>query len=291
MDRLKQILFKAQSNKKINWLLSKKVLEDAIEEFPNEKQVYLELAELLNSKKMFAEAIKNYQKALEYDSQNPDIIFKIGTCFLSLDEFALALDYYNQIEDDFSELLYNKAFALSKMDRHDESIEYVKELIATNPPNDIPYLFLSELYYSQGLFKKAIEILTKAERIFGEKAAIFFIRGSAYSQLEKWLQAVINYSKAYKLNFNYPRFHRNYAIALEKTGSINRAMDIFNKSIDENNTDFQSYFHLIKLYISKQKYDKALELIERASSFVSDDQRIYLELFKKEISIYRKPEL
>ena len=131
MERLKQVLFKAQSNKKINWLLSKKVLEDAIEEFPNEKQVYLELAELLNSKKMFAEAIKNYQKALVYDPQNHDIIFKIGTCFLSLNEFALALDYYNQIEDDFSELIYNKAFALSKMEDLKSNLFLYKRYMST----------------------------------------------------------------------------------------------------------------------------------------------------------------
>lgn len=258
MDRLKQVLFKAQSNKKINWLLSKKVLEDAIEEFPNEKKVYLELAQLLNSKKMFADAIKNYQKALMYDKNNSDIIFKIGTCFLNLNEYALALDYYNKIEDDFPELLYNKAFALSKMDKTDESIEYIKELIATNPSNDIPYLFLSELYYSQGLFKKAIEILTKAERIFGEKAAIFFIKGSAYSQTGKWLQAVSNYSKAYKLNFNYPTFYRNYAIALENIGSINKAIEIFEKSLKSDINDFPTYFHLIKLYIAKQRYNASL---------------------------------
>jgi len=291
MDRLKQALFKAKSNKKINWLLSKNVLEEAIKEFPNEKVLYLELAELLNSKKMYVEAIKNFQKALKYAPNDDKIIFKIGTCFLSINEFALALDYYKQIDDDFPELIYNKAFALSKIDKISQSIEYIKKLIENRPSTDIPYLFLAELYYSQGLFNKAVETLTKAERIFGEKGAIFFIKGSAYSQMENWIHAATNYSKAYKLNFNYPHFHRNYAIALEKIGSNDKAIKILKRAITEEPNDFQSYFHLIRLYIAKQKYDEALELIKKSEHFVNKDQKIYLELLQKEISIYKKSEI
>lgn len=291
MDKLKRVLFKAQSNKKTNWLLSKNVLEEAIKEFPNEKQIYLELAELLNSKKSYAKAIKNYQKALVYDKNNSDILFKIGTCFLNLNEFPLALDYYNQINDDFPELIYNKAFALSKINKIDQSIEYLKELIEKGTSNDVPYLFLSELYYTQGLFKKSIEILDKAERIFGKKGAIFFIKGSAYSQMENWLQAVDNYSKAYKLNFIYPNFYRNYALALEKIGNIGRAIKMLKKNLEDTNKDFQSYFHIITLYIAKHDYKNAKEYIEKAKELANPDNRIYLDLFEKKISLFLKPEL
>jgi len=45
----------------------------------------------------YAEALKVFQKALENDAKNADLLFFIGTCHSSLGEFPIAKYYYQEV--------------------------------------------------------------------------------------------------------------------------------------------------------------------------------------------------
>ena len=178
MERLDSILYKAHSFERRNWLMSKVILENALKDFPNEKVLYTELGDLFSKRKMYKKAIEYYSLAYKMDTSDEDIIYKIASNFLSLDQFALSLEYYKKIKNKTPEIYYNTAYAYSRIGETTKSLEILQMLIKEYNTTEIPYLLLSEIYYSHKQYKKALDILDKAEKKFGESSAILYLKAS-----------------------------------------------------------------------------------------------------------------
>ena len=131
-------------------------MENAIKDFPEERILYTELGDIFTSKKMFKKAIEYYLKGMNVSKENnDDILFKIATNFLSLDEYALAIDYYERMESRDGEVLYNIAYSYSRLNKSKKSLEILKELIKKDNITEVPYLLMSEIYYANKLYKEA----------------------------------------------------------------------------------------------------------------------------------------
>ena len=123
MDKIQNILWQAKYHRNKNWLQVSTLLKNGLNEFRDNKELLLALAELYMSKKLFRKAIEQYQLVLEQNENDESVIFQIGNCFLSLREFRLALDYYNKIPDGYPELIYTTVFSYSKLGKTGKSIE------------------------------------------------------------------------------------------------------------------------------------------------------------------------
>lgn len=144
---------------------------------------------------------------------------------------------------------------------------------------------MAELYYTENNYKKSIHYIEIAEQEFGHKGAFYYLKAAAYSSLKNWLKAYINFNLAKKHKFRFKYFWREYAISCEKIGKVDKAIKFFTKSIHKNPGDSQAYIELIKLYISRHKWQDALTVIELAKKNISENSFalniIYNDLLKK----------
>ncbi len=268
MDKIQNILWQAKYHRNRNWLQVRALLKNGLNEFRDNKELLLALAELYMSKKLFRKAIEQYHRVLEQNENDESVIFQIGNCFLSLREFRLALDYYNRIPDGYPELLYNKAFSYSKLGKTKKSIEILQELLKYKINSELPFVFLAELCFSQKNYKDAIEYINKAEELFGKKGSICYLRGLAYFQLGNWLNAYVEFYDALKLKVNSSHFYRNFGLTCEKIGKTLEAVNYLLQSIKLAPMEPVNYIELIRLYLAHNRFMEAYSMVQLAKKNV-----------------------
>ena len=269
MDNAKKILIQADFLRKTNWLKSVKLLKDGIKKYPKEKSLILAISRIYTNHKMHRKALEMYLRALSLDSKNHDILFQVGNCFLAMKEYKLAIDYYGKIHsNEFPELIYNKAFAYSKLSKIETSISLLESLIEKAPLSEIPYLFVSELYFSKKDFHSALRYLILAEKKFGKKSSLHYLKGAAYSHMEMWLNSYCEFQEADKFNVNFPHFYRSFGVSAEKIGKTDLAVKLLEKNLEKEPKDSLTYIELIKIYIAHNELEKAYKIIQDAQNSI-----------------------
>jgi len=268
MEKVESILWQAKMQKKRNWLQVRKLLLDGIKQFPQETALYLELGTLYESKKMFRKAIDIYQKAIEIVNYDYQIFYRIGNCFIAINEFSIAVDYYERIEDPFPEILYNTAYAYSRIGKTEKAILILKKVLEYPVVSQIPYVFIAELYFSQRQYDKVIHYIEIAENKFGKQGTFFYLRGLAFSHQRIWLKTYFEFQQAEKLKFETPVFFRSYGIACEKIGKTEKAVELLLKSIKLAPEDPTNYIELINIYLSHGRILEAARLVKTSQKNV-----------------------
>lgn len=264
MDKTENILWQAKHLSKTNWLQATRLLESEISKGDNNYSLQIELGNIYFNYHVYTKAIKTYQSALTKKPGDKTLIFKLGNSFLSLNEYVLAIAQYEKISTYFPELLYNQAYAYAKIGNLDESIHILKKLIRINKYSQVPYVFLAEIYYTQGKFDLAVKYLTDAEKRFGKQGPISYIKGLAYSNLHNWLKAFIEFNTAEKLNIKSHQLYHSYGLACEKIGKIDRAISFLQKSLILNPSGSACYLDLIRIYLDQDRIFEAYGLIQQA---------------------------
>lgn len=256
--KLSNILWQAKMQLNTNWLESKRILQTGLREFPNSVELLLFLAEIYFIKKLFRKAIGVYHQVLKIDPDNETAIFQLANSFLAISEYKLAIDYYDRLYADFPELLYNKAYAYSKLGRNDKSIAVLENIFYYKITSLLPYVFLAELYFLDGRHEDSIKTLEKAQLLFGKRGNISYLMGLAHYNLKNVLKAYVAFEDAEKLKVNSANFYKNYALTCNKIGKTEKAIDLLMNGIKSNPFDPIVYIELIQIYMEHDRFDEAL---------------------------------
>lgn len=201
------------------------LLEDEIEKDPKAKELYLELAQIYYQKGSHKKSLENFQNALKIDPENPQINFKIGTIYLEMNEPKLAIYYYERIIEDFPDALYNKALAYEKLNRFDDAIIALTDLVEY--PNVIAnaYYFLIELLIAVLQIDEAMLCLEKTEKIYGKTAQISYLYGISYTKKNNWFMAYKELLLALPEYKESGKLHHLLGISAENIGLTDKAIN------------------------------------------------------------------
>ena len=245
-----------------NWLDAKQILQDGLEEFPQNTEFLLFLAEIYFSKKLFRKAIGVYHEILRIEQNNETAIFQIANAFMAINEYKLAINYYDMLYNNFPELIYNKAYAYSKIGKNEKSIEILENIFNFRISSLLPYIFLAELYFLDGRYKDSITTLEKAQQKFGKRGNISYLKGLAYYNLKNILKAYVEFENAEKLKVNSANFFKNYALTCDKIGKTEKAIELLMDGIKKNPFDPIVYIELIQIYLEHERYKEAFSIVE-----------------------------
>ncbi len=286
MNNLKNILWQAEFERKKNWLKAIKLLEEGKKKYPKVVDFYLLEASIYSNKKLYKKAIDNYQKADTIRPNDDTLYFKIANCYLSLGEFKIAIYYFDKISEFLPEAQYNKAIAYSRQGKRLKAIEILEKLIASSPVSNLPFFFLSEQYIATRKFGKAILLLNEAEKQFGKRKKIFFLRGLSYTYESNWLRAFIDFKGAEKLNYNSAHFFRLMGITCEKIGKTSEGIEYLLKSLRLEPFTITTYLDLINIFLLHDRIIEAYDTLEQAKKI--GNMTASLTLIQKKISILMK---
>ena len=182
----------------------------------------------------FEDAIQNYDKAIELDSNvNSVYYYNRGNAYFSLGKFEEA------IQD------YNKAIDL-------------------NPNDDLSYSNRGNAYFSLGKFEDAIQDYNKAIDLNPNNASYYNNRGTTFTNLEKYEDAIQDYNKTIDLNPNDNYAYFNRGAAFTYLNEYEKAINDFNKAIDLNSNNASYYNYRGTLYINQGNYDEAVKDFSKA---------------------------
>ncbi len=214
MEEIKRILVKVWYDRNRNWLQAEKSLQDNLHKYPESVELAIELADIYFGKKYYRRAINICQNALLH-SDNEELINIIANSFLSLQEYQIALSYYNRLQKESPELLYNKAVALARTRQIDEAIEIARKVTEYNIKSPVPYILLAELYFNKKDFKMAVSSCTQAQNIAGISGDICYLRGMAWLAQKNILKAYWDFHQGEIFSIENPEYYRSYGIVCE----------------------------------------------------------------------------
>lgn len=291
MDKATALLWQARFEKKTNWLRGTEILQEALAADNGNYEILLELGDIYSDKKLYKKAIDVYLRILQKYPHDSSALFKIANCYLTINEAAIAIRYYDLIEEYFPEALYNKAIAYSRLGHSEKTVEILENLIENNPVTELPFYLLSEQYMELKDYHKALEKLSVMNKQFGNQGKILFLQGYCHYNLKMYLQAYLSFEQAEKLKYNSTTFYRAYGLTCQKTGKSSKAAQLLLEGIKRDPLNVFIYIDLINLFAENGQLEEAISIARAAqkiSPLSSKITTVYDELLSR---LLRKKEV
>ncbi len=117
-----------------------KSLESNVKNNPNDLTALLKLAHLLNDSGFYQKAIDNYNKYLEEESNNVDVIIDMGVCYYQLGNYDAAIKTMEKgitLNPKHQIAHFNMGIVSSAKGDHDNALKFWKKAIDINPTSNI----------------------------------------------------------------------------------------------------------------------------------------------------------
>ena len=135
------------------------ILDKALQQFPDEKDIYFLQGALHERQKNYPEAERAFRKALELDQNNPSVLNYLGYMLadrgLKLDEALNMVQKAVESDPINGAFLDSLGWVYYKMDRLDLAEQYLKRAIIFAANNATMHDHLGDLYFKRGEFREA----------------------------------------------------------------------------------------------------------------------------------------
>jgi tetratricopeptide (TPR) repeat protein len=154
-----------------------------------------------------------------------------GNSFARKNKFKEAIIEYTKaidVDSNYAKAYINRGTAYAKSGQENKAINDYNNAIEINPraidtcikSNMLPnvYFFRAKVYLNQKKYKESIADFTKAIDLNPNYTNAYYGRGVAYSVLEKHNKAIDDYNKAIELTPTDPRAYLSRGVSKEKSG-------------------------------------------------------------------------
>jgi len=209
-----------------------------------------------------------------------DIMYTLlGDTYEDMKRFDKALAAYQKVPAG-SPLRTNadmeEAVCLQRLDRKDEALAKLKDVIAREPKNFDAIVTLGNLYRNNEDFANAATTYDQALAVLGTPAPgnwrIFYYNGIAHERLKQWDKAEKMFRKALELSPNESSVlnYLGYSM-IEKKINLHEALDMVKKAADLKPNDGYIIDSLGWAYFQLGDYDQAVIHCERAVELLPAD--------------------
>ncbi|MDR2343269.1 MAG: tetratricopeptide repeat protein [Spirochaetaceae bacterium] len=155
--------------------------------------------------------------------------------------------------------LLKKAQALQKLNKHDESREYVDQILKLKPEMPEALVRRGNIYNKKKEHGEALEDYSRAIELNPDDALAYHNRGIAYGRMGKHGKAVEDYSRAIELQPDDAEAYYNRGTAYGRMGKHGKAVDDLSRAIGLKPDDAAAYYNRSLLFCREEKYDKAFQ--------------------------------
>lgn len=284
---------------------------ETINDNPELLAVYRQLARILILQQRYPEALSLLQQAHLQRPDDIQILSRIGLLQLSLEEYIQAEESFRkalQLQPDEPHSLYSLGMSLVGQQRHNEAME----VLVLIPPESEVYpeavLQIGYLYRQEGNIERAIEVLQRAVKNGGRSVEAYYYlsaflgednRLAAAGQAVR--QGIENFPQETQLHYQLGVIYERMDDRQQALGEMEKVLEIEPKDADALNFIAYHYAELGEnldqaliqaqqaleqkqtsyiydtlgwIYYRMQRFDAALEYLEKAISLDPDDPLI-----------------
>jgi len=237
---------------------------------------------------MFDDAIDEFNKALEIEPDNIELLNKLGWAYFMLDDMSKAEEYFNKVLnlDNNNILAINGLAAITfKTHNYDKSIELFNKSISL--ANDVEPIYfalnqLGQLYLLKSDYEMAIKKFYKAIELLPDREEAHYNLANIYYNLGLFNEAVYEYNKCLEIN-SADRYAEAYKLTAEgqillNENMIDEAIEKFKEAIEKDIEDPSFYNNLGAAYNKSGDYYKAVKAFKKAIELNPNYQIAYINL-------------
>jgi tetratricopeptide (TPR) repeat protein len=171
--------------------------------------------------------------------------------------------------------LLKRTQALQKLEKYDESQEYVERILESNPEVSQALVRLGNIYDERKEYDKALDCITRSININKEYSYAYCMRGLVYDDLGEHAKAVEDYRRAIELKPDYAGAYYNRGNAYFCLGEHDKAVADYSRAIELKPDDAMDYNNRGNAYFGLGEYEKAVADYSRAIELKPDDAEVY----------------
>ena len=214
----------------------------------------------------------------KYDSYKGHLLLakiyeKDGGMRRAIDEYVMAVDINKQDYDSY----YRIAELLNELDKPDEAITMLQNLLRNKGDYYDASILLGELLGKQERFKEAVNVYTEALQYRPLDYELYYCLGIAYTRLNDFANAKLSYEKAAEINhvLYTAKYNLGQIALIEK--DMDAAEMYFKECLMSEELEAKAYYQLSKIYLIRGEKDKAINFANKAIEL----DEVYLEIIGK----------
>ena len=215
----------------------------------------------------FEDAIQDYNKAIDLNPNDESVYYNRGVAFIYLNEYEKAIENLSKAIDlnpNKDSTYYNRGIAFTNLSDSEKAIKDFNKAIDLNSNNASYYNNRGTLYINQGNYDEAVKDFSKAIDLNPIFTFGYSNLGNLYNNLNKYEKAIKNLSKAIDLDPNFSDAYNIRGVSYVNQKKFSEAIKDFSKAIDLNPNDKEYYYNLGNLYSNLNEYEKAIENLSKA---------------------------
>jgi tetratricopeptide (TPR) repeat protein len=269
------------------------------------------LQEKQNGRRM--ESLKNFEKAVRYDSSSKPIVTELAAAYLDLRKYANARIMFKKLValGEVTAANLKQILTLSfQLKQNDDVLLYAEKLKQADPNEKISY-YLGKVNYDLDNYGDAIRHLNKAETEEPTNAEVPYMIAHSYADMTNYKQAIPYFHKAialdssknywvYELGLIYYAMHddknaltyilkaaergykrdndylENLAIAYLNVGELDKGVEMLNEILKRRPSDLNILTMVAEAYYYKGRFDDAINYWDKVLEY---DKENYSSLY------------
>lgn len=210
----------------------------------------------------FNKAIENYNKVLDIDSYSYTAWVNIGRLYSINEELEKAVDAFDfalTINDSDIDVLKLKAHCLSLSGRAEEASIIFKDLLDLTPNDSSIYFLLAECYCSLYFYDEALDYLNKYQELEGNSLEVLLKKVSIYIDREEYDIALNMLLESYEDYQNSADVNLFIGEIKYKQELLEEAETYYLKAYMQNDNNTQVVDRLAVINIKNGNYSEALK--------------------------------
>ncbi|MFC2130560.1 tetratricopeptide repeat protein [Bacteroidota bacterium] len=216
---------------------------------------YVTLSTILRKDNKFQEAIKYGEEAIKLNPKNVSAYSSLGSDFLGMKNFDKAMEFYKkaiELNNNWVVVYSNIGSMFLKQKMYDSALVYVSRAISIDSMHGNSYFNRSLIYIHFVEYEKALEDINRVIEI---SSAIDTISANTYSRkgdilyrLERFEEAIEQYSNSIKSNANNKKVYNNRGLAYAQIQDYDNASKDWNTVIQLDSIYRNAYANLGRYY-------------------------------------------
>ena len=250
-------------------IMAIKQYEKAIEIDSDYSEAHNNLGILLQELGELDKALKSFEKAFSLKPEKIETANIISSILTEINNPNTSIDYYNKILKSSPDLYlayFNLGVAYQELGLTDKAISSYKKTLGLNSDFANAYLNLGLLLEDSAKHEDAKNNLERALEIDPNNTVILNNLGITFNSLESIDEAISCFESAINIAPNDLLGHFNLGMAQKSSNKIDDAINSFEKVIEIDPNNSESYYFLGELYRLTKQFNAALVSLEKAFS-------------------------
>lgn len=244
-------------------------LDDSILEEYNDANLYAWIARAFGRLKKVDLNYKYAQKAIEINPMSPLGYLARGNAKANQEEYDDAImdfDIALSLDQNYSDALASKGYALYFLKKYEIAIEYFKSALKLAPSDSETYSKLGNCFRQLKQYDMAIKAYNKAISLNKNDSSIFINRGITWDYKKEYNKAIKDYNHSILLKKN-PIAYNNIGTSWSRKKQFQKAIGFYTEAISLDKNYANAYSNRALVYIKLRKYNEAIRDYEKLLQF------------------------